>query len=55
MPLHRLAYSGDIAALVAELEKSEELVSVAPDGDGLWVLTKPKPRIGRPPKGVETR
>lgn len=53
MPLHRTSRD-NAEAFIADLEANgERVAAVAPDGDGLWVITEPSRRTE--PKGVERR
>lgn len=53
MPLHRTSRD-NAETFVAELEaKGERVAAVAPDGDGLWIITDPSRRTA--PQGIEKR
>lgn len=53
MPVHRVSHE-EAEARVAEIEQTEEVVSVASDDTGLYVATKPKAHR-RATGGKETR
>ena len=55
MPLHRVGHA-DAPQLVAELEAAgEQITALASDEGGVYIGTTRKPKVGRPPKGLETR
>lgn len=53
MPVHRV-HADDLEAKVAELEKTDRIVSVVASGDGAFVVLT-EPRRGRAPGSKETR